>query len=112
MRELTKSVLRFSWAMPFFGAQQVINLALPSGANQESVTRACDAVNTAAQREMGGAFRGLYEAGDQVQSGLIDTAFRFLPLDLFDPARWLAGAPPPSTTGSPSRHGQWGPKAQ
>ena len=86
MRELTKSMLRLSWAMPLFGIRQLANLSLPTRANRERAAEGFEALTGAAQRELGGAFESLYEAGDRLQSGMVDAMF-----DVFDPQRWMPG---------------------
>lgn len=102
MRELTKSMLRMSWAMPLFGIKQMMSLSVPTRANQESATRAFDAISEAAQRQLGGAFQEVYKAGDGLQRGMVDAGSKLLFLDWFDPARWLqVGCPAPASARSP-----------
>ncbi len=90
MRELTKSMLRMSWALPLFGVRQLTHLMLPNEGNQGEATQALDAVSAAAQRELGGALGGLYDTGDRLQRGVVDVVFGVMFLDYFDPARWWA----------------------
>ena len=105
MRELTKSMLRMSWALPLFGIKQMTHLALPTKANQERVCEAFDALSDAAQRELGSAFEGLYDAGDGLQKGMVDATFGVFMLDLFDPGRWMPGRlrPPAARRPPPPR---------
>lgn len=91
MRDLTKSMLRFSWAMPLFGMNQLTNLSLPTRSNQDKVVDALDAVSDAARDELGSGLADLYDTGDRVQRGVVELTFRAFMLDLFDPARWLPG---------------------
>ncbi len=88
MRELTKSMLRVSWALPLFGIKQVMNFSLPTRANQEKVRHAFDAVSAAAQDEMGN-LSGLHQAGDQLGRGMVDAAFNLVTLEAFNPASWI-----------------------
>ncbi len=91
MRELTKSMLRMSWALPLFGVKQMTHLIVPSGANQEKTALALDAVSAAAQQELGGALDELYATGDRLQRGAVDAAFGVMFLDMLNPARWMPG---------------------
>ncbi len=112
MRELTKSMLRLSWAMPLFGIRQLASLSLPTQTNRDRAAQGFDALTGAAERELGGAFGSLYETGDRLQSGIVDAMF-----DVFDPRRWLPGGAPEEPieppAASPAADGEdhqgWGP---
>jgi hypothetical protein len=71
VREFTKSMLRFSWAMSLFGARQAAGLLSPS----EGGAEAFDTVAKAAEKELGGGLRPLYQAGERIQSGVVDAMF-------------------------------------
>ncbi len=100
MRELTKSMLRFSWALPVFSVKQMISLSMPTEANQASTVHALDAVTAAAESEIGQALKGVYSTGDQMGRTAVDMTFKLLMLDAFNPARWRSdcgcGPTPPS----------------
>ena len=104
MREMTKSILRFSWALPIFGINQLTKLSVPTGCNQDSTAQALDAVSTAAQGELGNTLKGVYDAGERLQRGLVDATFGVLLLDAFDPRRWLpgCGSAPVQPPGTPA----------
>lgn len=104
MRELTKSMLRMSWALPLFGVKQMTHLMMPNGANQEKAAQALDAVSAAAQRELGGALDGLYATGDRLQRGAVDTAFGAMFLDMLNPARWMPGGGDCGSCGDDTGH--------
>lgn len=74
MRDLARSMFRFSWAMSMLGARQAVNLLNP-GAWDRSAD-AFDAVSHAASKEMGETMQGYYKAGDRLQSGMVDTVAR------------------------------------
>ena len=65
MLELGRSMLRFSWAMTVFGAQQAANLVTGSGSGQATppAADAFDAVAHAVEGQFGGVFRGAYNTG-------------------------------------------------
>jgi len=73
MRELTKSMLSFSWAVPFYGMRQAIHLALPQEWNK--ATNSFNAVTAAATDELGEAFQSVFDAGDRLQRSMVDTMF-------------------------------------
>ena len=75
MRDLARSMIRFSWAMSMLGARQAANLITPREGWNRS-TEAFDAVADAAAEEMGEPVKSLYQAGDRLQSGMVDTMSR------------------------------------
>lgn len=70
MREFTKSMFSFSWAMSLFGAQQMLNFLSPSKA-----VNAFDEVTSATRNELGQPLQTAFEAGDQLQRRMIDLMF-------------------------------------
>lgn len=76
MREMTESVLRFTWAMSLVGLRQAANAFLPRGDWKERSRRELDALSATAAREMGETMRAFYRAGDRCQAGALDTASR------------------------------------
>lgn len=78
MRELTKSVLSFTWSLSVFGLAQAANVLTSRRAGHafEDVTRTTE-------EQLGPWARPLFNAGDRVQRGLVDLTFRTLGLDLF-----------------------------
>ncbi len=77
MRDLARSMIRFSWAMSVLGARQAANLLTPRQGGERS-TRAFDAVSHAATEEMGETMKSFYQAGDRLQTGMVDTASRLV----------------------------------
>lgn len=73
MRECTKSMASFSWAMSMLGLRQVMNAANPGGwcalgQNLEPLARA-------AEQQLGTAEQALFKSGDQLQRQMVDLAF-------------------------------------
>ena len=91
MRELTKSMLSFSWAAPLYGMRQMLNLSFPRDMSRpfDPATEGFQSVTGAMRGQLGSTIRGLFDAGDQIQRGLVDLAFRFVPEDVFDPNAWM-----------------------
>lgn len=83
MRELTKSIGSFSWAMSLFGAKQMLNALQPSRA-----TDAFDTVTRETERQLGDALRATFQAGDRIQRSLVDLTFGMAGLGALDPGRW------------------------
>ena len=77
MRDLARSMFRFSWAMSMLGAKQVANLLSP-GDGWDRSADSLDAVSDAASKEMGETMQGYYKAGDRLQSGMVDTMSRMV----------------------------------
>ena len=65
MTELGRSMLRFTWAMSVFGAQQAANMVTRSvsGQAKPAAADAFDAVVHAVEGQFGGVFRGAYNTG-------------------------------------------------
>jgi hypothetical protein len=91
MRELTKSMLSFSWAMPLFGMRQMMNLALPRDASRPwgQATECFDAVSGAAAKQLDGAWTSAWNAGDQLQRQMVDLMFGMFSGEALNPNRWM-----------------------
>ena len=74
MRELLKSMFRFSWAMSLFGANSMGNLLVAADQNSPKgrAARSLDAVSEAAEKQLGGGLRSLFQAGDSLQREMVD----------------------------------------
>jgi hypothetical protein len=83
MREFTKSMFSYSWAMSLFGVQQMVNLLRPSKA-----TQAFDHVTEATEEEFGDILKATFRAGDNLQRGIVDLTLGFFTGQAFNPSRW------------------------
>jgi hypothetical protein len=73
MRDLTKSVTSYTWAMSVFGVQQMFNLlGLGGSGSWNRSTRAFNNVTDATAREMGDTMRAVFRSGDTLQRGVVD----------------------------------------
>jgi hypothetical protein len=79
MREFTKSMTRYTWAMSLFGLQQMVNIFRPGRA-----TESFNNVTNATEDEFGDALKATFRAGDNLQQGFVDVTFGVLTLGLFD----------------------------
>jgi hypothetical protein len=86
MRELTKSMFSFSWAMPLYGMKQMLNLSFPRDMSRPfgEAADGFEAVTDAMRKQLGPTMRSLFDAGDQIQRGLVD-AMLSLGMGAFDP---------------------------
>ncbi|HYX25000.1 MAG TPA: hypothetical protein VFC23_12665 [Thermoanaerobaculia bacterium] len=91
MRELTKSMLSFSWALPLFGMKQMMDMALPRDPSRPfgRATDSFDAVTGAAQDQLGNGWNAVFRAGDQLQRGMVDLMFSFFSPDAWNPNRMM-----------------------
>lgn len=70
MREFTRSMASFSWAMSLFGIGQMVNLLSPRRAAD-----AFGAVARSAEGALGPGLRAAYQTGDQLQKAVVDVSF-------------------------------------
>lgn len=77
MRDVTKSLLSFSWSMSLFGLQQTGNLlANPDPTRPKPrAAEAFDSVSRATEDQLGDTLRELFRAGDKMQRGMVDMFF-------------------------------------
>lgn len=87
MRELTKAIGSFSWAMSLFGARQMLDALQPgrAAASFEAVTRETE-------RQLDDTLRSTFRVGDQMQRNLVDLAFGMMGFEALDPRRWTETA--------------------
>jgi hypothetical protein len=87
MRDLTKSINSFSWAMSLFGLEQMMNLMRPAKA-----AAAFEAVTEATERQLGDLMKSTFRAGDNMQRAMVDMTMGFMSMDVMDPGRWTRAA--------------------
>jgi hypothetical protein len=106
IRDLTKSMLSFSWGMSLFGGKQLVNLLTP-----EKATTAFNAVTRATEEQLGDVLKEAFKAGDQLQRGVVDMTFGFLTLEAFNPSQMIRRAADTiqQSTGSFQQDAQRGP---
>ena len=84
MREFTKSILSFSWAMSLFGVQQTANLMSP-----EKAAKAFNSVTQATEGEFGDALKATFNAGDRLQRRALDQTLGLFMGETFSPNKWM-----------------------
>jgi hypothetical protein len=91
LRDLTKSVLSFSWAMSLFGVEQLADTLLPQGPGQPThrSTAAFNEVTRATEEQLGSVLKGIFKAGDQMQRSMVDLMFGFLTLETLNPSQMM-----------------------
>jgi len=90
MRELTKSMVSYTWAMSVFGVQQSLNLLNPNG--QSAGVQAMRNVAETTANTLGPTLKAVYQAGDNIQGGLVDLMFGGMMSGGLDPNRWMQSA--------------------
>jgi hypothetical protein len=75
MREFTKSMMSYTWAMSVFGVQQMFSVFNPAKA-----AHSFDCVTRATEEELGDALKAAFHAGDNMQKGLVDVTLGVLTL--------------------------------
>ena len=100
MREFTKSMTSYSWAMSLFGLQQMVNVFRPRKA-----TESFNNVTKATEEQFGEALKATFRAGDNLQKGLIDVTFGILTLGMFDRGGARTAADVTRQTGEALRQG-------
>ena len=83
MREFTKSLFSFSWAMSLFGVQQTTNLMSP-----DKAVKAFESVTEATQTQLGEAMKSTFSAGDKLQRGAVDLMLGPFTGEALNPGRW------------------------
>jgi hypothetical protein len=91
MRELTKSVLSFSWGMSLFGINQVANLLTPQSLGQPShkMASALNSVTYAVEEQLDDSIQKTFQIGDQLQRKAVDVVSGFLALEGINPGQLL-----------------------
>lgn len=87
MRDLTKSILSFSWVMSLFGVQQTANMLSPAKA-----TKAFNHVTEASEQELCGLLKTTFSAGDRLQRGALDLTLGLFTGQTLDPGGFVRTA--------------------
>ncbi len=102
IRDLTKSVLSFSWALSLLGIKQAINM----GRSDQNGGELFTPVTQVAVGQLDESMKGVYRSGDSLQSRMIDMAFTTMnPANWANPvsfARGMAMGPSAQTPGGPA----------
>ena len=84
MREFTKSLFSFSWAMSMFGVQQTTNLLSP-----DKAASAFDSVTEATRGQLSEALQTTFSAGDKLQRGALDLTLGMFTGEVLSPNKWM-----------------------
>ncbi|SRR5258708_1524891 len=84
MREFTKSIFSFSWAMSLFGVQQTTNLLSP-----DKAAKAFDAVTEATAGQFTDVLKTSFDAGDKLQENAVDLTLGMFSGEALNPNKWL-----------------------
>ncbi|SRR5260370_26645169 len=89
MRELTKSVLSYSWSMSVFGVQQVLNLLTPPPAGPMKAAQALNSVKDAALGTLDNPMKAAFQAVDGMQTNMVDMMFGGMMSGMLDPSQMM-----------------------
>ncbi len=84
MRELTKSIFSFSWAMSLFGIQQTTNLMSP-----EKAAKAFNSVTEATEGQLTDVMKTTFSAGDKLQRSAVDMTLGMFTGEALNPNKWM-----------------------
>ena len=84
MREFTKSIFSFSWAMSLFGIQQTTNLLSPAKAAKEF-----DSVTEATEGQFTDVLKTTFNAGDNLQQRAVDLTLGMFTGEALNPNKWM-----------------------
>lgn len=87
LRDLTKSITSYTWAMSVYGVQQMFNIMSPRKAADSF-----EKVTTATVNEMGQAMKDTFRVGDRIQRGMVDMMMAGMGMWGMDPGRLANGA--------------------
>lgn len=91
MRDLTASLLGYSWAITLFGAEQAARLLAAPVSRRQSAA-AADAFEAVAWHTQAGfspSLQEAFQAGDSLQRDAVDLSFDALPRNPLSPGDWL-----------------------
>ncbi len=95
MIELTKSTLRYSWALSMLGLQETLGVLSGPGRSPEAGRAAAKeqpeaGTLSAPEEHLRDLYKAAYEAGDKVQADFLDSVAHYLsPTALYDPSTAL-----------------------
>jgi len=84
MREFTKSIFSFSWAMSLFGIQQTTNLMSP-----EKAAKAFNSVTEATEGQLADVMKTTFSAGDKLQRSAVDMTLGMFTGEALNPNKWM-----------------------
>ncbi len=91
MREFTKSMMSYTWAMSMFGVQQMLNLLTP-GQGRDQTAKAAKAFNNvtdATTQTFDKTLKEAFDTGDKMQKGMVDMMLGGSMGGGCDPSRWM-----------------------
>jgi hypothetical protein len=91
VRDLAKSMMSCGWAMSVFGVQQMLNIMKPApGADPcAKAAKAFNDVTNATANTLDDCMKSAFQAGADLQSGMIDMMFGGMMSTSLDPNRWM-----------------------
>ncbi len=75
MRDITKSMLRYTFAVSILGVQQAVNMFRDGRRQGTRATETFDDITGAMTEQFDDTFKAAFRAGDSMQRGLVDLMF-------------------------------------
>ncbi|MBI2187385.1 MAG: hypothetical protein HYU37_09760 [Acidobacteria bacterium] len=90
MRDITKSMLSYSWAMSMFGIQQATNLFRRGQRTDNRAAEAFEDVTGTVVEQFDETFKSAFRAGDNLQRGMVDLMFGWM--GMLNTRQWARSA--------------------
>jgi hypothetical protein len=84
MKELSKSILSFSWALSLIGIKQAASMVTP-GSRAPSTSAVFDPITETAVGQLDESMKGIFRSGEAMQGKMVDMMF-----GMFTPGNWSA----------------------
>jgi len=87
VRQLIESMISLPWAMSLFSVKQLANALTLQAPNQviDNAVAAFDTVTHTTEDQFSDPLKLTFQAGDQLQRGMVDLMFSFLTFEVFSP---------------------------
>lgn len=106
MRDLTKSMMSFSWALSLFGLRQMTCMLTPQG--WRGASSSFDHVTRSTEDQLGSATRSFFRVGDSLQRGMVDLMFNMFTLGMANDGRGSRTSAGQDAADQVGRAAQWG----
>src|SRR5437899_10001157 len=93
MRDFSKALLRFSWAMPLLGFQQLVKSLREPNRSLDTASTTLNSMSQTAEQQFGELAKNLLKSGEELQTQLVDGIFGAFAAGVAAPAGALAFTP-------------------
>ncbi|HVS82127.1 MAG TPA: haloalkane dehalogenase [Pyrinomonadaceae bacterium] len=93
MRDFSKALLRFSWAMPLLGFQQLVKFLREPNRSMDIAATTLNSMSQTAEQQFGELAKNVFKSGDELQAQLVDGLFGAFAAGVAAPAGALGFRP-------------------